>query len=281
MRNIFLQTLTGTCLTALLGTAAFARDVTGLTVADGTVSVTFEAGDEGDSHVLYYVWSTDGADKGTTLAAWPNIYRVDRVADDAASYSFTLPAEAFLTGQYACRAFLATSEKKYDYLVEGVQAAATKNCYVDTDFKPTGGKTAIAIDCQFTTATEQYYILGVNGGNFSFCAYINGNGYWAFSGDNGEGSWTATTLKATTERADVTLDVTGQASVFTVTTPSGSVQKELTESHTKVASYTLYLFGRNKSNANDKSCAATIYSCVITNDGACVRFQAKIQYTTI
>lgn len=271
MRSFFLRTLTGTCLTALLGTAAFARDVTGLTVADGTVTVTFEAGDEGDSHVLYYVWSNDGVDKGTTLAAWPNAYRVDRVADDATSYSFTLPTEAFLTGQYACRAFLATSEKKYDYLVEGVQAAATKNCYVDTDFKPTGGKTAIAIDCQFTTATEQYYIFGVNGGNFSFCAYINGNGYWAFSGDNGEGSWTATTLKATTERADVTLDVTGQASVFTVTTPSGSVQKELTESHTKVASYTLYLFGRNKSNANDKSCAATIYSCVITNDGACVR----------
>ncbi len=43
MRSFFLQTLTGTCLTALLGTAAFARDVTGLTVADGTVTVTSSA----------------------------------------------------------------------------------------------------------------------------------------------------------------------------------------------------------------------------------------------
>ena len=257
-------------LALLAGTAALARDVTDLTMADGIATVTFEAGTEGDSHVLYYAWSTDGVDKGTDLFAWPNVFRVDRVADNATSYEFSLPASAFLTGQYACRAFLATSEKKYDYLVEGVQAAATKNCYVDTGFKPAGGKTAIALDCQFTTATEQYYIFGVNGGNFSFCAYINGNGYWAFSGDNGEGSWTATTLKATTERADVTLDVTGAASVFTVTTPSGSVQKELTEAHTKVASYTLFLFGRNK-NGNDKSCAATIYSCSITNDGACVR----------
>ena len=75
MKNIFLLTITLTCLTALLGTAAFARDVTNLTVADGTVTVTFEAGDEGDSHVLYYVWSNDGVDKGTTLAAWPTTRR--------------------------------------------------------------------------------------------------------------------------------------------------------------------------------------------------------------
>ena len=35
------------------GTGAFARDVTNLMVAsDGTVTATFEAGDEGDGHVL-------------------------------------------------------------------------------------------------------------------------------------------------------------------------------------------------------------------------------------
>ena len=104
-------------LAAVLSLGAAARDVTGLTVADGTVSVTFEAGAEGDSHVLYYVWSNDGIDKGTDLFAWPNAFRVDRVADDATSCEFTLPASAFLTGQYACRALLATSAKPYDYLV--------------------------------------------------------------------------------------------------------------------------------------------------------------------
>ena len=259
-------------LAAAVSFGAAARDVTNLTVADGTATVTFEAGTEGDSHVLYYVWSNDGIDKGTTLAAWPNAYRVDRVADDATSYSFTLPTEAFLTGQYACRAFLATSAKKYDYLVEGVQAAATKNCYVDTGFKPTGGKTAIALDCQFTAATAQYYIFGVNSANYSFCGYINGNGYWAFASNNGGGSWTQpTTLAATTERALVTLDASGTKSVFTVTTPSGSAYRESSETHTKTANYTLILCGRNTSNGNDKTCAATIYSCVITNDGACVR----------
>ena len=105
---------------ALVGVVP-ARDVTDLTVADGTATVTFEAGTEGDSHVLYYVWSNDGVDKGIDLFAWPNAYRVDRVADDATSYEFALPASASLTGQYACRAFLATSTKNYDYLVEGVK----------------------------------------------------------------------------------------------------------------------------------------------------------------
>lgn len=43
MKNAFLLTITLTCLTALVGTGAFARDVTGLTVADGTVTVTSSA----------------------------------------------------------------------------------------------------------------------------------------------------------------------------------------------------------------------------------------------
>ena len=36
---------------ALVG-AVSARDVTNLTVSDGTVTATFEAGNEGDGHVL-------------------------------------------------------------------------------------------------------------------------------------------------------------------------------------------------------------------------------------
>ena len=276
MKNAFLLTITLTCLTALLGTGVFARDVTNLAVADGTVTVTFEAGDEGDSHVLYYVWSTDGADKGTTLSAWPNIYRVDRVADDATSYSFTLPAVAFLTGQYACRAFLATSAKPYDYFVEGVKSTKSANCFVSTGFKPVGGKTVVAIDFALTAATAQQYIFGVNN-NYSFCAYVSDSGKWSFSSNNGTGIWKHTTLDASTERAKVTLDATAvvdgkAASVYTVTTPSGSDSLTSTETRTKTAGYYFMLFGRAKSNTTiDKQCGATIYSCVITNDGVCVR----------
>ena len=264
---------------ALVGVVS-ARDVTNLVVADGTATVTFEAGTEGDSHVLYYVWSNDGVDKGTTLAAWPNAYRVDRVADDATSYAFTLPTEAFLTGQYACRAFLATSAKMYDYLVEGVKSTKSANCFVSTGFKPVGGKTVVTFDFALTAADGQQYIFGVNT-TYSLCAYVNGTssvGKWAFSSNNGYGSWSnPTALNSSTERTQITLDTTAKvdgkaASVFTVTTPSGSATRTSTETHTATAGYYLMLFGRAKSNTSiDKQTGATIYSCSITNDGACVR----------
>ena len=280
MKNAFIQLFTGIGLIALASSGAFARDVTDLTVADGTATVTFEAGTEGDSHVLYYVWSNDGVDKGTTLAAWPNVCRVDRVADDATSYAFTLPAEAFLTGQYACRAFLATSAKMYDYLVEGVKSTKSASCFVSTGFKPVGGKTVVTIDFALTATDGQQYIFGVNT-TYSLCAYVNGTssvGHWAFSSNNGYGSWSnPTALNSSTERTQITLDTTAKvdgkaASVFTVTTPSGSATLTSTEKHTATAGYYLMLFGRAKSNTSiDKQTGATIYSCSITNDGACVR----------
>ncbi|MBR1587455.1 MAG: autotransporter-associated beta strand repeat-containing protein [Kiritimatiellae bacterium] len=267
-------------LAAVLSLGAAARDVTGLTVADGTVSVTFEAGAEGDSHVLYYVWSNDGIDKGTDLFAWPNAFRVDRVADDATSCEFTLPASAFLTGQYACRALLATSAKPYDYLVEGVKSTKSANCFVSTGYKPVGGKTALAIDFALTAAAAQQYILGVNN-TYSLCVYVNGSGdsgKWAFSSNDGTGSWSnPTTLESSTERTKITLDTTASAdgvaaSVLTVTTPSGSATRTSTESHTKTAKYCLALFGRATTNTTiDKQAGLTIYSCTITNAGTCVR----------
>ena len=267
-------------LAAAVSFGAAARDVTNLTVADGTVTVTFEAGTEGDSHVLYYVWSNDGVDKGTTLTAWPNVCRVDRVADDATSYAFTLPTEAFLTGQYACRAFLASSTKMYDYLVEGVKSTKSTSCFVSTGFQPVGGKTVVSIDFALTAADGQQYIFGVNT-TYSLCAYVNGTssvGKWAFSSNNGGGSWkNPTDLESSTERTQITLDTTATvdgkaASVFTVTTPSGSATLTSTEKHTATAGYYLMLFGRAKSNTSiDKQTGATIYSCSITNDGACVR----------
>ena len=260
--------------------AAFARDVTNLTVADGTVTATFEAGAEGDGHVLYYAWSTDGIDKGSDLFAWPHAFRVDRVADDATSYEFALPASASLTGQYACRAFLATSTKNYDYLVEGVKSTKSANCFVSTGFQPVGGKTVVSIDFALTAADGQQYIFGVNT-TYSLCAYVNGTssvGKWAFSSNNGYGSWSnPTALNSSTERTQITLDTTAKvdgtaASVFTVTTPSGSATRTSTEKHTATAGYYLMLFGRAKSNTSiDKQTGATIYSCSITNDGACVR----------
>lgn len=261
----------------------FSREITGLQVNESddgsaTVTVTMTAGEAGDGHVLYYVWTNDGTDKGSDILAWPNVLRVGRVADDATSESFTLPSDASLTGQYACRVFFATSPLAFDYYVEGVRAVESTACYVNTRFYPVGGKTSLFIDLMLTTAKTQYYILGSNNSAYTLCAYVNGNGYWAFASNNGGGSWSnPTTLSATKERTVITIDTTvvedeKAKSVFTVTTPSASAVRESFENHSKTATLPLILYGRcMPGEVNDKKCAATIYRCSITNDGVCVR----------
>lgn len=263
-------------------TALADREVTNLSVAvadDGSATATteFTAGAEGDAHVLYYVWSNDGVDKGDDLTAWPHVLRVNRVADDATSMTFQLPVAAFVTPQYTARAVLATSEQPYDYLVSSLYASKTQACYFDTGYYPAGGKTCVTMECQLAasgTDAKQYYAFGANV-TFSFCAYINGNGYWAFSCNNGGGSWKhpSTLAASKTDRVRVTLDASVSPSDFTVETSDGITRLTSSETHTRTATSSLYLFGRNNKAAgdNDKDFAATFYSCVITDGDVRVR----------
>ena len=146
-------------------TALADREVTNLSVAvadDGSATATaeFTAGAQGNAHVLYYVWSNDGVDKGADLAAWPHVLRVNRVADDATSVTFELPVAASVTPQYTARAVLAASEQPYDYLVSSLYASKTQACYFDTGYYPAGGKTCVTMECQLAasgTDAEQYY----------------------------------------------------------------------------------------------------------------------------
>ena len=253
-----------------LGAYAAARDVTALSIdaATGEATVTIAAGEPGDGHVLYYVWSNDGYDKGGTLAAWPNVVRLGRVADDATSYSFTLPAVAAPTARYAARAILATSDRNYDNLVEGVTSSG--DAYVNTGITPQGGKTAVTVDFKFASATSQYYIFGTwKSTVFSFCAYINGDKKWAYACKKSESPWTATTCAASSKRTVLTLD--SVAPRYSVSNDDGSIAVTPSGVGTTTTTYPIYLFGRNNGGTFDKKTPATIYSCVITNNGACVR----------
>ena len=65
--------------------AAEARDFTLVDIYDtsgvGTSYVcdlAFEAGEEGDSHVVYFAWNAEG-DSGDTLGDWPNVLRIGSV----------------------------------------------------------------------------------------------------------------------------------------------------------------------------------------------------------
>ena len=269
----------------LFGASAWAREITNLDVsADGaTATVAMSAGEEGDSHVLYYAWSNDGVDKGADISAWPHVLRTGRVADNATEATIELPTAAAPAGQYACRAFLATSTVDYDYLVEGVRSNGSAGgkaakCYLDTGFKPVGDKTVCVVDCQMNSTEGQQSIFGVDVG-LSFSAYINGNansgGHWAFSCNNGNGDWNMpSAMVVSKERVVVTLDGTASPAEGRVVEKSTgeSCSKTTTAKHTATATKTMVLWARAKSSSFSTQALATIYSCVITtNDGVCVR----------
>ena len=265
---------------AVLPLAASAREISSLVVDPSTTaaSVAFEAGTPGDAHVLYYAWSLDGLDKGGDPGDWPNVLRMGRVADNATSFTFPLPPAAAPSGLYVARAFLTTSSLPYDHLVQGVASDGSLQCYVNTNYKPKGGETSIAVDFSVAELDNQYFFGTQHSGSFTFCGYIAGTSKkWSYACNDGAGDWKNANLEATAGRAVMTLDSTVvedgvPKSRFSITTSSESKVAESTEARTKLANYTLTLFGRHSSaSAIDRGCAATIHSCSMTNLGVCVR----------
>ncbi len=257
---------------AVLPLASSAREITGLQVAaDGaTATVTMTAGVEGDSHALYFAWSNDGADKGADIASWPHVLRVGRVADDATEATIAITGAASITAQYACRAFLATTGLGVDCFVDYISSAG--KAYIDTGVTPQGGKTSIAVDFALASATASQYLFGVWKSNtFTFGGYVNGSKYWAFAATKSTSPWSATTLAVTTDRSVVTLDASLSPPVYSVTNASGQVVKNASASHTTSAAGTLYLFTRNDIGNTKYPSSGKMYSCSITNNGACVR----------
>ncbi len=271
---------------AVLPLASSAREITGLQVAaDGAAAtVTMTAGEEGDSHALYFAWSNDGADKGADIASWPHVLRVGRVADDATEAAIVIPGAATVSAQYACRAFLAVSEVDYDYLVEGTKsggsAASTATCFLNTGFKPVGNKTVCVVDCLMNSTKGQQSLFGGNdSSSLSFSSYINGSGSsggkWAFSCNDGTGKWNmASSLTvSSSQRVIVSLDSTASSAkgVVTVKSTGATYSKTGSNAHTATSAISMVLWGRAGTSSTTCQCLATIYSCVITNDGACVR----------
>ncbi len=57
---------------------AWARSITSISVdkATSTATISCEAGEVGDGHVVYFAWSTDRVDYGDDIGDWPNFVRV-------------------------------------------------------------------------------------------------------------------------------------------------------------------------------------------------------------
>ena len=61
--------------------------------------------------------------------------------------------------------------------VEYIEGTGTQ--YIDSGYYP-GTNTHVKADYQFTAKEKQYRVFGVEGGDFWYQCYINGNGYWAY-----------------------------------------------------------------------------------------------------
>ena len=282
--------LLASCIAAAITHPAAAREITALTVDSAThvATVAFTAGEAGDGHVLYYVWSDDAQDKGASLAAWPNVLRVTRVADDATSHSFELPDVAAGGDRFAARAFLATSDRDYDNFVQGVAGGTAGNSavYFETGINP-GPTTSIRLDAKFNVTTAQQYLFGIspqNGKSFdtvlAFAAYSNGSKQFASALQDSAGDWQTTSVATDTQRNIFSLDAA--SGVFSVVRASdgtavASSTHETTRTITSRSDFTIVLFGRRTPSSATKSAVgghganATIYACSITNNGACVR----------
>jgi hypothetical protein len=271
-----------------------ARSITGIDVYDAsgagtyTCDVSFEAGEENEKNVVYFVWSGSG-DCGDQLTAWPNVVRVGIVDHSDTSASFAIPDSAgesiaSAPDAFAARAFLASSNADYDYLVVGTKsttgAKTTSNAaFITTGVIPKGKTFAISVDCALSSLNHAYQLFGGNGSTAYMCvgAYIPSNKQWAFYCANNSSSTALDTgLKISTERVNVSLNAMGDYPKGTVTVASSGVQYTV-ESTTATSTKNglgLTLFARSTNAGGttcDRSCAATIYGCIITNNNVQVR----------
>lgn len=268
-----------------------ARDITSLVVDSemNAASVRFEAGQPGDMHAIYYAWANDGVDRGGGISSWPNVFRVGLVADDDTSRSFELPVPARVLGKYAARAFLARTDRDFDYFIDAVKSTGDTTCYIDTGFCPVGGSTVVVVDCLMNSTKGQQSLFACNDGatdSFSFGAYINGSassgGKWAFHCNDGSGSWNMASglTVSSSERVVVVLDsaLSPPKGSVTVASTGETYTKSGTAGHENVSKVPLYLAQRNTSGSKTPA-AVTFYSCVITNAGVCVRdFRPAVKF---
>ncbi len=255
-------------------TPLFAREMSSLVINDDTLVVTvgFTAGEPGDGHVLYYVWSNDGEDKGAALAAWPNVVRLGRVADDATSYSFALPATASVTARYAARAFLATSDRNYDNVVEYV--ASTGAQYVDTGIYGRQG-TKSELDFASTEALSGTKNVGMlaarknnSGDDRFYLAYFYKGFGFAYKTLDTQSS-TITTIAANTRYMATTVIENGSQSLALTDGTTTQTQSKSTTGDYTTSPNALDLFANNSNGSHGNKSSIRLYACKIwqTSDG--------------
>lgn len=163
-----------------------------------------------------------------------------------------------------------------------VRSDRTKNSgqWLDTGYT-CGPNTKIEVDFAMLATNVQQRVFGAGSSNMDGLItdfYVNGGGVLAYgwANDTGEGHWTATGIKADTERHVFTID--SQSGAITLTDANGSVlySGTLATTHSKTGATTLRLFGGVNTNGTggvtyNNAASVRIYGCKIWDGDSLIR----------
>lgn len=163
-----------------------------------------------------------------------------------------------------------------------VRSDRTKNSgqWLDTGYT-CGPNTKIEVDFAMQATNVQQRIFSAGSSNMDGLItdfYVNGGGVLAYgwANDTGEGHWTATGIKADTERHVFTID--SQSGNVALTDAKGSVlySGTLATTHSKTGATTLRLFGGVNTNGTggvtyNNAASVRIYGCKIWDGDSLVR----------
>ena len=154
----------------------------------------------GSARELWFAWSEDGADKGTSFAAWPCNERIATVAANVGYGRYAIPPSA--RDAKKGRFFLLAPGGSYD-------CAYIRGCGlqgIDTGVKA-GTNVAVTVDMQLDyTDIVQQRAFGVGTSTFTLAAYINGYGQWAWGAQDTDGNWTSSSIAPDRSRTQITID---------------------------------------------------------------------------
>ena len=226
-----------------------------------TLGVGYQA--TGAAREIWLCW--DEADRGETFSAWANNERVGVAAANSAFAQCPVPPSA--VGAKASRCFLVAPGGDYDctYIrAERLQAIdtgilASKDMSVTADFKLND------------TVFVQQRAFGVDDNAFTFAAYINGGGNWAWGAQDDKGNWKSADVKPVGERTKITLDSLNNSYKIEV---GGKTVKTMAlgTTRTKQGAITVALLAAKSKTATYGNCAvAELYSAQVSTNGVLVR----------
>ena len=263
---------------------AWARSIMSISVdkATSTATISCEAGEVGDGHVVYFAWSTDRVDYGDDIGDWPNFVRVGRIGDGT-SATFSLPAELSAAPAFSCRAFLATSDRAYDSLLTHIVATGAQ--YVNTGVVP-NCTTEMSVDIELTDTKTSQYAFGLTSkggtsvsGQFTFAVFVSTGGMWTHTCSDTVPTFDISSVAVSKERTQLCLDSAGGK--FTIVQGGRKTVVAMSSTRTIAAglpAHPIPMFCRRvvtstTSGSFDSVYFANLrfYSGTITNSGVCVR----------